>query len=245
MRRHGLTHRGLKADVKSAGDYVTAADRESEAAILEVLAREAPGIAVLAEEEGGKRGSTMWAVDPLDGTTNYVHGFPAVGLSVALLDGGQPLVGVVIAPFLDLEFAGARGEGVTRNGERLPMLRDPDVSRAVVATGFPFRNKQRLVCYLPVMEAALARFEDLRRAGAAALDLAFTASGVFDGFFELGLGTWDVAAGAALVLELGGRVSDWAGGGGWLETGDIIAAPPAVHDALIELANVTGCRGGA
>lgn len=228
-------HRGLRADVKSAGDYVTAADRESEAAIVEVLAREAPGISVLAEEEGGRRSTTMWAVDPLDGTTNYVHGFPAVGLSVALLDGGRPVLGVVIAPFLGLEFAGERGHGVARNGEPLPPLRDPDVPRAVVATGFPFRNKLRLERYLPVMEAALRRFEDLRRAGAAALDLAFTASGVFDGFFELGLGTWDVAAGAALVLELGGRVTDWTGGDTWIETGDIIAAPPSVHEALLEL----------
>ena len=182
----------------------------------------------------------MWAVDPLDGTTNYVHGFPAVGLSVALLDGGQPVLGVVIAPFLGLEFAGERRQGVTRNGERLAPLGDPDVSRAVVATGFPFRNKQRLDRYLPVMEAALHRFEDLRRAGAAALDLAFTASGVFDGFFELGLGTWDVAAGAALVLELGGRVTDWAGGDGWIETGDIIAAPASVHEALLEITTAPG-----
>ena len=242
MLRHGLAHPHLHADVKSAGDYVTEADRESEAAILEVLAREAPGIAVLAEEEGGVRAGDMWAVDPLDGTTNYVHGFPAVGLSVALLDDGMPVVGVVIAPFLGLEFAGAQGQGVTRNGERLPMLREPDISRAVVATGFPFRHKSNLARYLPVMEAALRRFEDLRRAGAAALDLAWTASGTFDGFFELGLGTWDVAAGAALVVELGGRVSDWSGGDTWVETGDVLAAPPAVHEVLLEL---TGRHAGA
>lgn len=242
MRRFGLRHPSLHADVKSAGDYVTDADRQSEAAILEILAAEAPGIPVLAEEEGGRRASTMWAVDPLDGTTNYVHGFPAVGLSVALLDGGRPVVGVVIAPFLDLEFAGARGAGVTRNGERLPMLRDPDVSRAVVATGFPFRNKQRLERYLPVFHTAMTRFEDLRRVGAAALDLAWTSSGTFDGFFELGLGTWDVAAGACLVLELGGHVSDWSGGDSWIETGDIVAAPPAVHEAIVQ---ITSGRGGA
>jgi myo-inositol-1(or 4)-monophosphatase len=242
VRRYGLRHPSLHADVKSAGDYVTDADRASEAAILEVLAREAPGISVLAEEEGGRRASTMWAVDPLDGTTNYVHGLPAVGISVALLDGGRPVVGVVLAPFLDLEFAGATGAGVTRNGQRLPVLRDPELSRAVVATGFPFRNKPRLERYFPVMQAALRRFEDLRRVGAAALDLAWTASGTFDGFFELGLGTWDVAAGAALVLELGGRVTDWSGGASWIETGDVIAAPPAVHEAILE---ITSGRGGA
>ena len=235
VRRYGLHHPGLRAEVKRGGDYVTDADRESEEAILEVLAREAPGIQVLAEEEGGVRASTMWAVDPLDGTTNYLHGLPAVGVSVALLDGGRPIVGVVVGPFLDLEFAGAQGQGVTRNGERLPMLSDPEPARAVVATGFPFRNKPSLGRYLPAMEAALRRFEDLRRVGAAALDLAWTAAGTFDGFFELGLGTWDVAAGAALVMELGGRVTDWSGGDTWIETGDVVAAPASVHAAIMEI----------
>ena len=223
--------------MKGAGDYVTAADRASEAAIVEVLEREAPGIARLAEEAGGARAGTMWAVDPLDGTTNYVHGLPAVGVSVGLIDGRRPVIGVVIAPFLGLEFAGAAGHGVTVNGDRLPMLPAGDPSRAVVATGFPFRHKERLVRYLPVMDGALRAFEDLRRVGSASLDLAWTASGTLDGFFELGLGTWDVAAGAALILELGGRITDWSGGDGWLETGDILAGPPAVHKALLELAS--------
>lgn len=232
----GLPKPGGAADVKGAGDYVTAWDRRSESAILEVLAREAPGIAVLAEERGGARAGTMWAVDPLDGTTNFTRGFPSVGVSVGLLDGGMPILGVVIAPFLDREFAAARGKGATLNGERLPALRALDPSKAVVATGFPFRNKMLLPRYLSVMERALERFEDLRRAGAAALDLALTATGTFDGFFELGLNTWDVAAGAALVIEVGGRVTDWSGGDGWAESGNILAASPAVHEALLELA---------
>jgi myo-inositol-1(or 4)-monophosphatase len=232
----GLPQPGGAADVKGAGDYVTAWDRRSESAILEVLAREAPGIAVLAEERGGARAGTMWAVDPLDGTTNFTRGFPSVGVSVGLLDGGLPALGVVIAPFFDKEFAAARGEGATLNGERLPALRALDPSKAVVATGFPFRNKKLLPRYLSVMEGALERFEDLRRAGAAALDLAWTAAGTFDGFFELGLNTWDVAAGAALVIEVGGRVTDRSGGDGWAESGNILAASPAVHQALLELA---------
>jgi len=178
----------------------------------------------------------MWAVDPLDGTTNYTRGFPSVGVSVGLLEGGRPVLGVVIAPFFDKEFAAGRGHGATLNGERLPLLRDLDASQAVVATGFPFRDKTLLPRYLSVMEASLARFEDLRRAGAAALDLAWTAAGTFDGFFELGLNTWDVAAGAALVLEVGGRVTDWSGGDTWAETGNIMAASPRVHEALLELA---------
>jgi len=115
-------------------------------------------------------------------------------------------------------------------------------AKAVVATGFPFRNKARMPRYRPVMEGALQHFEDLRRAGAAALDLAWTAAGTFDGYFELNLKPWDVAAGAALVREVGGRVSDWSGGDTWIETGDILAAPPAVHDVLLKLAEKTPQR---
>jgi myo-inositol-1(or 4)-monophosphatase len=216
----GLPRPGGTAEVKSAGDYVTDTDRRSEAAIVDVLTSETPGIALLAEEAGGLRAGTMWAVDPLDGTTNFTRGFPSVGVSVGLLEAGRPILGVVIAPFMGMEFAGAIGAGATLNGLRLPRLRSVDPSHAVVATGFPFRNKQLLPRYKPVFNAALGRFEDLRRAGAAALDLAWTANGTFDGFFELGLNTWDIAAGAALVIEVGGRVTDWSGGDTWIETGE-------------------------
>jgi myo-inositol-1(or 4)-monophosphatase len=178
----------------------------------------------------------MWAVDPLDGTTNFTRGFPVVAVSVALLDGGVPIAGVVIAPFLGLEFAASRGQGATLNGDRLPLLRAVDPAKAVLATGFPFRDKTLMPRYRPVVEGALERFEDLRRAGAAALDMAWTAAGTFDGYFELNLNTWDVAAGAALVIEVGGRVSDWSGGDAWVEKGDVFAAAPAVHEVLLELA---------
>ena len=233
----GLPRPGVSVESKGIGDYVTASDRQSESAILEVLAREAPGIAVLAEERGGTRARTMWAVDPLDGTTNFTRGFPVVAVSVGLLEAGVPIAGVVIAPFLGLEFAASRGKGATLNGERLPTLRAVDPAKAIVATGFPFRRKELMPRYRPVMEGALQRFEDLRRAGAAALDLAWTAAGTFDGYFELNLSTWDVAAGAALVLEVGGRVTDWSGGATWVEAGSgIFAAAPAVHEVLLELA---------
>jgi myo-inositol-1(or 4)-monophosphatase len=232
----GLPRPGAAAERKGAGDYVTETDRRSEAAILEVLARETPGIAVVAEEGGGVQSDSMWAVDPLDGTTNFTRGFPVVAVSVGLVDGGVPVVGVVIAPFLNLEFAVARGAGANLNGERLPQLPRVDPSEAVVATAYPFRKKALLTRYRPVVDGAAQRFEDLRRAGAAALDLAWTASGTFDGYFELNVNPWDVAAGAALVLEVGGRVSDWSGGQTWLETGDVFAASPAVHEILLELA---------
>jgi myo-inositol-1(or 4)-monophosphatase len=215
---------------------VTDADRASEQVIVECLARLAPGIPVLAEERGGARSGTRWAVDPLDGTTNYTRGMPVVAVSVALLDAGQPVTGVVIAPWLGLEFTVERGAGATLNGERLPPLGPGSPGTAVVATGFPFRVKERTPQYLPVLTGCLSRFEDVRRAGSAALDLAWSAAGTFDGFFELGLGTWDVAAGAALVQELGGRVTDWSGGQGWVDSGDILAAPAAVHEVLLELA---------
>ena len=215
---------------------MTPTDRRSEGAILEVLARETPGIAVLAEEGGGVRSESMWAVDPLDGTTNFTRGFPVVAVSVGLIDNGVPVVGVVIAPFLNLEFAVARGAGATLNGVRLPQPAHVDPSRAVVATAYPFRKKELLERYRPVMDGAARRFEDLRRAGAAALDMAWTAAGTFDGYFELNVNPWDVAAGAALVLEVGGRVTDWSGEDTWLETGNVLAASPAVHAVLLELA---------
>jgi myo-inositol-1(or 4)-monophosphatase len=208
-----------------------------------VLARATPTIPVLAEERGGDRAGTMWTVDPLDGTTNFMRGLPVVGVSVALLEAGMPVLGVVVAPLLGLEFAVADGAGATLNGAPLPRLAARAVDSSVVATGFPFRRKERLVRYMSVMEAALGRFEDLRRAGAASLDLAWTASRALDGFFELGLSTWDVAAGALMVTELGGRVSDWEGGDGWIESGDILAGTPAVHEALLELAQRSGATG--
>jgi myo-inositol-1(or 4)-monophosphatase len=235
LRRTGLGHHPGELKQRS-GDYVTETDRASEQAIVDALTRLAPGIPILAEERGGARSGTRWAVDPLDGTTNFTRAMPVVGVSVALLDAGRPVVGVVLAPWLDLEFAVERGGGATLNGERLPPMGPGDPRTAVVATGFPFRVKNRMDRYLPMLHGSLRRFEDLRRAGSAALDLAWTAAGTFDGFFELELGTWDVAAGAALILEVGGRVTDWSGGSDWLESGDILAAPPAVHEVMLELA---------
>lgn len=235
LRLRGFAH-GRVEQKQLSGDYVTDADRASEDAIVTVLRRRAPEIPILAEERGGALSGTRWVVDPLDGTTNYTRSLLVVGVSVALLEGARPEVGVVIGPWLDLEFAVQRGRGATVNGHPLPPLGPGDPRTAIVATGFPFRHKERSERYVAVLSGALERFEDLRRAGAASLDLAWTACGTFDGFFELGLGTWDIAAGAALVLELGGRVSDWSGGDAWLESGDILAAPAAIHEVLLELA---------
>jgi myo-inositol-1(or 4)-monophosphatase len=221
---------------KASGDYVTEVDRRAERAIESLLRAEAPEVAVVGEELGGQVGQPsgrFWVVDPLDGTTNFFHGLPVFGVSVALLDGGRPVAGAVHAPVLGLTFSGARDLGAAGDGRPLRVSsRDP--STAVVATGFPFRVKDRLPQYERLLRPALRRFEDLRRPGAASLDLAWVAAGTLDGFFELGLSPWDVAAGGLLVEEAGGVVSGWDGGPDYL-SGDILAGNPAVHAVLLEL----------
>ena len=223
----------LTAEVKSPGDYVTEVDRSAEQAAIRVLRAGAPDIAILAEESGGVRNDRMWVIDPVDGTTNFVRGFPVVGVSVALVEEGRPVVGAVIAPLLGEAWSAAEGQGAfDREGNRLAVSRHPGAG--VVATGFPFRHKDRLPSYLPVMTAALQRFEDLRRAGAASLDLAYVGAGAFDGYFELGLGLWDIAAGALLVREAGGVVTDWSGDSeAVFVSGDILAGTPAWHETML------------
>ncbi|MGH9042926.1 MAG: inositol monophosphatase family protein, partial [Acidimicrobiia bacterium] len=177
-----------------------------------------------------------WVVDPLDGTANFLHGFPVVGVSVALVDGGRPVAGVVHAPLLGETYTAAAGAGAWRDGRRLAVA-GRGVERAICATGFPFKIKHRLPEYRRVFDGMFLAGEDLRRPGAASLDLAWTAAGVFDGFFELGLGPWDVAAGALLIIEAGGIVTDWAGDPeAWFASGDILAGPAPVHRTLLDLA---------
>jgi myo-inositol-1(or 4)-monophosphatase len=225
----------LIGEVKSPGDYVTEVDRAAERAAIAVLSAGAPEIPILAEEAGGSRSERMWVVDPIDGTTNFLRGFPVVGVSVALVEDGQPVVGAVTAPLMGASWSAAKGQGATdQRGRRLAVSTHPGAG--IVATGFPFRRKERLPTYLPVMERALARFEDLRRAGAASLDLAYVGAGVFDGFFELGLGIWDIAAGALLVTEAGGVVTDWTGDADAVfVSGNIVAGTPAWHAAMLEI----------
>jgi myo-inositol-1(or 4)-monophosphatase len=233
---HASFGRARDVREKGPGDWVSEADLASEAAVREILNRES-SFPVRGEEAGGEVDETGWLVDPLDGTANFVHGFDAVGVSVGLIENGIPILGVVVAPMLGRTYAAARGQGARKNGEPIEAsIRDPE--QAIVATGFPFRHKEQLDRYEPVMVRALRRFEDLRRAGAASLDLCWTAEGVFDGYFELSLGPWDVAAGALILREAGGVVTDWEGDDrAWLRTGNILAGPPSVHAALLEIAS--------
>jgi myo-inositol-1(or 4)-monophosphatase len=243
LRGGSLIHEAARRpafEEKAVGDYVTEVDRASELAIEEALLAGEPGIPMVGEEGGGETSARYWLVDPLDGTTNFVHGFPIVGVSIALVEEGRPVVGVIHAPFLGETYVAAQGSGARLERadgsiEQLTVSRRT-VERAVVGTGFPFRTKGQLARYLRVMHRALESFEDLRRPGAASLDLAWVASGVFDGFFELGLGSWDVAAGVIVIQEAGGIVTDWTGGPNAL-SGDILAGPPAVHAELLRLAS--------
>ena len=230
-RRFGQA--GTTPELKGpSGDWVTAVDRESESAIRATLQRDAPDIPILAEEGGGERGPRYWTVDPLDGTTNFLLGFPVVAVSVGLVVEGRPEVAAVRAPLLGLTFSAARGRGA-RCGDRPLRVSDRAPERAVVAMALPFRDRMLLPRYLSALGAVFERTEDVRRAGAAALDLAWVAAGVFDGYFELNLSEWDIAAGALLVEEAGGVVTDWAGGPKYL-SGNVIAGSPATHAVLLQ-----------
>jgi myo-inositol-1(or 4)-monophosphatase len=225
-----------EAEAKAPGDWVSAVDTRSERVVRAALLDGAPDIPVHGEEEGGERAAVGWLVDPLDGTANFLHAFPVVGVSVALVVDGAPVVGVVHAPILDEMYWATAGGGAWRDGTQLHVSARA-VEAAICATGFPFRKKrERLDEYFPVFERALRTFEDLRRAGSASLDLAWSAAGVFDGYFEQALAPWDVAAGALLVREAGGIVTDWRGDDrAWLHSGDIVAAPAPIHARILEL----------
>lgn len=227
---------------KQARDFVTEADAAAEDAIVSRLARAFPGHAIVAEESGGLERTSpwRWVIDPLDGTTNFVHGFPVFAVSIALFEGDTPVLGLVVDVVRGEWFSGCAGEGAWVDDGDSRTSRPIRVSNAVepehrlVATGFPFRRPERMDLYLRAFRDVFARVGDLRRAGAAALDLAWTAAGRVEGFWEIGLSPWDIAAGEVLVLEAGGRVTDWSGGLDHRQTGWIVAAGPTVHAILVE-----------
>lgn len=223
---------GADAESKGVGDWVTAADRASEDVIREYLGRATTDVPVVGEEEGGDRAERYWAVDPLDGTTNFMIGFPIVAVSVALVEGGRPVVGSVRGPLLGLAFSAARGRGAWSGADRLGVSERPP-AHAIVATGFPFRQLDHRPRHAAAFSPILERVEDVRRAGSAALDLAWVAAGVFDGYFELDMKVWDLAAGSLMVEEAGGVVTDWAGGDGHLSTGDVVAGTPETHATML------------
>lgn len=226
---------------KHPRDFVTDADRAAEERILERIARAFPDHAIVAEESGETdgTGAWRWIVDPLDGTTNFVHGFPAFAVSIALFEGDRPRVGVVVDPLRGEWFTAKAGEGARLDwgdpaAARTLTVTDPaEPGRRLIATGFPFRHPSEIDRYLAAFRALFPEVGDMRRAGSAALDLAYVAAGRVDGFWELGLNVWDLAAGELLVLEAGGRVSDWGGGATHRQTGWLAAGGPTVHALLV------------
>jgi len=223
-------------EIKGRNDFVTGVDRDSEKIIKDKLQSSLPDIPFLAEESGSRMtDSEYWIIDPLDGTTNFIHGYQSVGVSIALLREGEVELGMVLDPLRGELFEAVRGGGASCNGERISVSDVAGLEDALIGTGFPFRAHQHLDIYLAVFRDIFVRCAGMRRAGAAVLDLAHTAAGRLDGFWEMYLKPWDMAAGALILEEAGGQVTDFFGTGGYLSSGNIVAGPASVHRALLSV----------
>jgi myo-inositol-1(or 4)-monophosphatase len=226
----------LKVSSKQPNDFVTEVDRAAEAAIVEILREAYPQHGILAEESGasgGPAGEWQWIIDPLDGTTNFIHGLPQYAVSIALARNGTVEQAVVFDPNRNELFTASKGGGAFLNDRRIRVSRRDRLQEALVGTGFPYRAFDHIDAYLDIFKELTRRTAGLRRPGAASLDLAYVACGRYDGFWEFGLSPWDMAAGALLVSEAGGLVSDLKGDAGWLESGDIVAGTPKVFAPLL------------
>ena len=231
----------LPTFAKEHGDIVSAADAEAENAIVATLSAAFPDHAVVGEGGGARSGNPnsawRWIVDPIDGTANFTHGYPYYAISIALAHGSKLTHAVVLDPVRDELFTAIKGRGALLNGVALRVSACTALEQALVGTVFPTRESPKLATYLLIFEALLGRCAGIRRAGACALDLAYLAAGRLDGFWVMSLKSWDVAAGALLVHEAGGRVGDFAGGADYLRGDDVIAAAPGVFTALREAIN--------
>jgi myo-inositol-1(or 4)-monophosphatase len=232
-----------QAQSKGISDYVSRVDRESEETLHQFLTKALPEASFLGEEQGqqGRTCDYRWIVDPLDGTTNYLQGFPVFGVSVALervLTGrewGEIIVGVVMHPITGETWSAVRGMGARKDGRPIQIGVKEELSHALLATGFPFRAKDRLDEYLKTFRELFLRCSGIRRAGAASLDLCWTAEGIFDGFWEHALSPWDIAAGALIIEEAGGRITGFEGKEDFLQSGDVVAANALLHPQMLEI----------
>ncbi len=221
-------------NLKQTSDFVTSVDKESEKVIIDTLKESLPDHHFLAEEslkECGK-GTYRWIIDPLDGTTNYIHGYPVFSVSIALEYEGEIIAGIIFDPIRDELFWSEKGEGAFLGCTSLKVS-DTNIRESLLSTGFPFRKREMINTYLKLFKNIFLKVSDLRRAGSAALDLAYLACGRCDGFFELGLSPWDIAVGSLLIKEAGGVVTDFGGGTKYLLTGNIVAGNPAVHKEIL------------
>jgi myo-inositol-1(or 4)-monophosphatase len=222
---------------KGRNDFVTIADREAEDAIVRLVRARFPDHSIVAEESAPSQGTAgyKWYIDPLDGTTNYIHGYPLFCVSIGLADPQGMRAAVVFDPVRDEMFTASRGQGAFLNGEAIRVARPGRLAQALLVTGIPFRSHDRIEQYLASFRAFMLGSSGIRRDGSAALDLAYVACGRYDGFWEMGLSSWDVAAGSLLVTEAGGVATDFLGRNGYIASGDIIVASPDIHPLMLKV----------
>jgi len=239
INRAALDVESVRVSQKQANDFVTEVDQAAEAAIIETLLGAYPGHAIWAEESGREHGAQdsdfVWIIDPLDGTTNFIHGLPIYCVSIALAVKGKIEQAVVYDPTRNDLFTATKGRGAYMNNRRLRVAKRTRLQECLISTGFPYRVDDDIQHYLRMMGDILPRTAGLRRPGAAALDLAYLAAGFTDGFFELGLQPWDVAAGSLLITEAGGLVGNLSGDANFLEQRECLAANPRIYGQMVAL----------
>ena len=239
INRAALDLEVLKIGTKGPNDYVSEVDRAAEAAIIEILLEAYPGHAILAEESGREHGAKhseyTWIIDPLDGTTNFLHGFPVYAVSIGLAFRGKVEQGVVYDPTRNDLFFASKGRGAFLNDRRLRVSRRTRITDALIGTGFPFRKGDNFKRYVKMFEEVMQHCAGLRRPGAAALDLCYVAAGYYDGFFETGLNPWDVAAGSLIITEAGGLIGNFTGEADYLYQREVVAGNPKVYGQLVQI----------
>jgi myo-inositol-1(or 4)-monophosphatase len=236
INRAALGGEALEVKSKRANDFVTQVDKAAEEAIMDVVKKAYPEHGFLAEESGASGADTefRWIIDPLDGTTNFIHGFPQYCVSIAVEQRGALTHAVVYDPVKNELFTASKGRGAFLNDRRIRVSKCSRLQEALVGTGFPFKEVTRLDLYTKQLKNLMQTTSGVRRAGAAALDLAYVACGRLDAFWELGLSPWDMAAGVLLIQEAGGLAGDLSGNAGFMESGDIATATPKLYPALLE-----------
>ncbi len=226
----------LHIDQKGKNDYASEVDRMAEREIISIIKTAFPEHAILAEESGEHKGNEfIWVIDPLDGTTNFLHGFPQYAVSIALKRKGRLELGVVYDPLRDELFTAKRGGGAMLNNRRIRVTNQSSLKGALIGTGFPFKTDKHLDAYMGMFRALTTECAGIRRAGAAALDLAYVAAGRLDGFWEIGTMEWDVAAGILLITEAGGVITDFSFNDKYLESGNVITGSPKMHQLMYQL----------
>ena len=239
INRASLDLDRLQVNTKGPNDFVTEVDQAAETAIIDVLLGAYPGHGILAEESGSARGAPhseyVWIIDPLDGTTNFIHGFPTYAVSIGLAFRNQVQQAVVYDPTRNDLFYASKGRGAFLNDRRLRVSKRTRLADCLVGTGFPFRSGDDFKRYMKMFETMMQSCAGLRRPGAAALDLCYVAAGWYDGFFEIGLKPWDMAAGSLMVTEAGGLVGNFTGEADYLFQGEVIAGAPRIYGQLVNI----------